>query len=835
MFEKENLAAEGNGDEAQDHVSDENSTTTADSEATADALKPDYDASVEFLQMFRAGAASNEVVMVAILPDLRIVKPANFDPFEQPAKLREWIERMNGSGHNIYFTVGHARPGIRKKTAKQDMVAIDYVFVDLDPLKTRPLAEERTRLITLLETLQFSIVVDSGGGFQVYWRLEKAIELDGRKGAGTEAYERLLRTLCPALEGDPAATDCSRILRVPGTRNFPDAIKRAAGRKVSVARLVSTNNRRFRIEDLESIIGQHQHQRRHHGSDEKAAPPPEDQVVIERLLLDSDAAALFRGAWAECGYPSQSEADLALCRFITRHTTDRTQVDRIFRQSKLMRPKWDERHFGDGRTYGEGTLDKVFEDLASTETDEASEEPPEFDPTDTFEIPTVIVDDLIASAPEIVRDYVEWACTNGSYHNPAYALASALAWIGMATARGYYGPTNLSTNLYIAALGPTGCGKDQYVIAALRRMAAAADAALRHGLTTNGFNTRAIDSFASGQAVEAALAQLGGSIQLLLSELGKTLERARANGAPDFFRSFEELLLRLYGRDFDVVPRKIYAPTQGRRRVQQDEEPAPLHHPCLALIGGMTPEQVKSLNREALETGLLNRFIVIPSPQLKYRPLTVFVDPPPHLVTWMNRVHRGFLNLPRSGPALDVHVPWGPDAEECYRKLATQFANATWTESNPLHNRADMKILKIALCLALARDGEQAQAEAQLTVADLEWASEFLRRANDAAVRAILGLGGLVADKHQADMVQFCLQLRKVAESESGYIPVSRIFHNRCQRDRDELIRTAEGVGLIDLKSPQGDAVKSKWEIPRGTRVYPRSRQVAWYLQQARQ
>ena len=34
-------------------------------------------------------------------------------------------------------------------------------------------------------------------------------------------------------------------------------------------------------------------------------------------------------------------------------------MDRLFRQSGLMRPKWDEKHFSDGRTYGQNTIDKA--------------------------------------------------------------------------------------------------------------------------------------------------------------------------------------------------------------------------------------------------------------------------------------------------------------------------------------------------------------------------------------------------------------------------------------------------------------------------------------------
>jgi primase-polymerase (primpol)-like protein len=56
-----------------------------------------------------------------------------------------------------------------------------------------------------------------------------------------------------------------------------------------------------------------------------------------------------------------SRADLALCAELGYYTTDAAQVDRLFRASKLFREKWDEKHFGDGRTYGEGTILKALE------------------------------------------------------------------------------------------------------------------------------------------------------------------------------------------------------------------------------------------------------------------------------------------------------------------------------------------------------------------------------------------------------------------------------------------------------------------------------------------
>lgn len=61
-------------------------------------------------------------------------------------------------------------------------------------------------------------------------------------------------------------------------------------------------------------------------------------------------------------YPSQSEADLALCSKLAFYTrNDQKAIDRLFRQSGLMREKWDERHFSGGQTYGQETIGKAIQ------------------------------------------------------------------------------------------------------------------------------------------------------------------------------------------------------------------------------------------------------------------------------------------------------------------------------------------------------------------------------------------------------------------------------------------------------------------------------------------
>ena len=83
-----------------------------------------------------------------------------------------------------------------------------------------------------------------------------------------------------------------------------------------------------------------------------------DEEIISRAR-NAKNGDKFGRLWSGdyTGYGSQSEADLALCMMLAFWTgRDADRIDKLFRQSKLFRPKWDERHSADGRTYGELTV-----------------------------------------------------------------------------------------------------------------------------------------------------------------------------------------------------------------------------------------------------------------------------------------------------------------------------------------------------------------------------------------------------------------------------------------------------------------------------------------------
>lgn len=87
-----------------------------------------------------------------------------------------------------------------------------------------------------------------------------------------------------------------------------------------------------------------------------------DEDILSRALGGGNGLKvkrLFEGDVSD--YSSPSEADLALCSLFAFWTGDPGQLDRLFRRSALYRGKWDQRHYGDGKTYGEETIRKALE------------------------------------------------------------------------------------------------------------------------------------------------------------------------------------------------------------------------------------------------------------------------------------------------------------------------------------------------------------------------------------------------------------------------------------------------------------------------------------------
>ncbi|POG54425.1 hypothetical protein AUR65_015800 [Haloferax marisrubri] len=89
----------------------------------------------------------------------------------------------------------------------------------------------------------------------------------------------------------------------------------------------------------------------------------EDDELLKKAKNASNGPK-FERLWNgnSAGYDSNSEADMALCCLLAFWTGgDTKQMDTLFRQSGLLRAKWDEVHYADGSTYGEKTIERAIQ------------------------------------------------------------------------------------------------------------------------------------------------------------------------------------------------------------------------------------------------------------------------------------------------------------------------------------------------------------------------------------------------------------------------------------------------------------------------------------------
>lgn len=119
---------------------------------------------------------------------------------------QEWLKERNEAGFDIYIGMNTLKEGARSRT-KRDIHEIRHVYLDLDyrgpeALKAIHNSDEVPKPNFVLET--------SPGKHQVVWKIE---------GVTQQEAEDLQQRMTHEFGADIAATDASRVLRLPGFAN----------------------------------------------------------------------------------------------------------------------------------------------------------------------------------------------------------------------------------------------------------------------------------------------------------------------------------------------------------------------------------------------------------------------------------------------------------------------------------------------------------------------------------------------------------------------------------------------------------------------------------------
>jgi putative DNA primase/helicase len=157
---------------------------------------------------------------------------------------------------------------------------------------------------------------------------------------------------------------------------------------------------------------------------QRPAPGPDFFPLDDADLLDraqrASNGALFARLWRGETLGDHSKADLMLCGMLAFWTgRDPAQIDRLFRRSGLIRPKWDERHAADGRTYGQMTVARAIADCRTVYEPPDARRAPSAEPitgAEPWRAPLTLREffaDPPATTPSWLIEGVLQAATNG--------------------------------------------------------------------------------------------------------------------------------------------------------------------------------------------------------------------------------------------------------------------------------------------------------------------------------------------------------------------------------------------------------------------------------------
>jgi hypothetical protein len=119
---------------------------------------------------------------------------------------QDWLKHQNDGGADIFLGMNPLRANSYART-KESIREIRHVYLDLDEGAAASLREIRTDAAAPIPNFVLDTSPEKN---QVIWRVD---------GLEREQAEALLRSLATQFQGDIAATDISRVLRMPGFAN----------------------------------------------------------------------------------------------------------------------------------------------------------------------------------------------------------------------------------------------------------------------------------------------------------------------------------------------------------------------------------------------------------------------------------------------------------------------------------------------------------------------------------------------------------------------------------------------------------------------------------------
>jgi len=225
-------------------------------------------------------------------------------------EFQAWLRYKNANGSDIYVGMNALQHHASTRT-KDDIEKISHVYLDLDHGGTASLeALENSDLVPCPNY----VLNTSPEKFQVLWKVD---------GMTIEEAEALNQAMVREFDGDPAATDSSRVLRLPGFAN-----KKYEADFYVQARTESTQT--YHLRDFKLQIDSQDAPRHHHEQAARKQSAPSSTLSQSEHDWAYAKRALARGDDPEevirriADYRAANKHDP---EYYARHTVTKAQID----------------------------------------------------------------------------------------------------------------------------------------------------------------------------------------------------------------------------------------------------------------------------------------------------------------------------------------------------------------------------------------------------------------------------------------------------------------------------------------------------------------------------
>src|SRR5262249_20339167 len=331
------------------------------------------------------------------------------------------------------------------------------------------------------------------------------------------------------------------------------------------------------------------------------------------------------------------------------------------------------------------------------------------------------------NVPGVVGEVTEWIVATARRPNRVLAMAAAIPLVGTLIGRRVAGPTWSATHLYVVAAAPTGAGK-QHPIDCISALLTAADAQAHFG-PGSFMSASALCNFVSRRPLSLCCAD----------EFGAYLAKLQAKGASGHEREVTKVMRTLWGTSFAIAAMPEWADHIGEQ----------IHSPALSFFGTSTPNELfQALQGEAIENGLLNRFLMFGSdvrcwdttPQISSK------EVPADLATKCRRLYHWYgtdaelIDIGRLVPQQVTQLPWANKAAE---QQYFDFAHAIddRIDQDPALYPFFARTVETAVRLATIRAAGHGYRDAKIALEDVQWGTGI---AEISARQAYLGAQSVV-------------------------------------------------------------------------------------------